>query len=1017
MQIGELREERVRTERARPLIEAAGVVDARQVAMGFGALLGLPIFAIAADRLLMHLRKAGRPGQAMLAFQEAVERMEASRGDASPLFVEPILGVMIELAGASSRGARMLSSDPALAVEFGARLNEPSGLEGDDPKMRPDPLGALVARAGADTERFDRLLRRYRNSQMLRIALRELRGEDVRSTAAELADLASGAMQAALDHHLPLVQAKLGAPDPPCEHVVIGMGKLGGRELNFSSDIDVIYLYEHDEGTAGEASMHQFHVKLFSRVTQSLSKITEHGFVFRVDLDLRPEGKTGPLANSLISAERYYETWGRTWERAAWIKARPIAGSLAMGAKIAGFIRPFVYRRSLDFKAIDELGQMKAKIDSARKRAALKKINAGLDLKLGRGGIREIEFFAQAHQLLRGGRDQRLRETNTLEALQSLEAAGWVNAKTRETLSDAYLLFRKVEHRLQIAEEQQTHTIPERPEVHASLARSLGYADAESFLASVGAHMDEVHAIFEALLGSDQEEEVPASIELLLDTEAEESERLEVVLEAGAREPYASLAHLEASARQKGPFHPHATLSQQKVGQLFLAECLESPSVDRALRHLPDLIKRLSLHRSYLELLGRPSVRRGVARVLGASDLLARILVSSPALLTEVLVAKELPSLTGLRIEVADEIEFALAELRTIKQKEVLRTAMADLAGVLEVSAVGERLSALADALIEASLQLALREMTERFGAPADPAAKMVVIAGGSLGARELGYRTDVDLAVVYEGQGETVGARRKPVSCTEFFTRVVQRLLAFLSMRMPQGDLYPVDMRLRPSGAQGALVTSLAKFERYHEGGAQLWERQALVRFRSCAGDPELRARVDAALHAAVYDASPVQDVAAKIHQMRQRMEKERSVAVRSRAKEARLVDLKFGTGGLVEVEFLVQYLLIRNGAAHPQIRTTSTLKALAALGQQGILTLEQARWLSRGYQLLRGVLNWLRIAHDEPLDHLDIRPERLRGLALAVGYAGQDAQKHLSDELEQAMAVHHEIYVAKLV
>ena len=919
-------------------LEVADVAEREDVVDALESMLRIPIVRLAGRRIVTHLARAGSPRRAAMCLAQSVEALEGTRGDASPLFVESILEVLIRLSGSSARAARLLSADPTLAIELGS-LNPKTVADG-----RIDFHGGvqkIVRAAEGHTEAFDRMIRRYRHRQLLRLALLELREADVRDTAAALSDLASAMLDGALQHHSALLSAQVGAPEPPCEVVVIGMGKLGGRELNFSSDIDVIYFYEHDHGQAGELSQHEYHVRLFERVTASVSRITEHGLVFRVDLDLRPEGRQGALANSLASAERYYETWGRNWERAAWVRARPVAGDPELGHKVLKTLRPFVYRRSFDFKAIEDILHMKSQIDAELIRKGGARLRGGLDLKLGKGGIREIEFFVQAMQLLHGGRDPHLRSTNTLDALQALEAAGRITRRSRTILGDAYMFLRKVEHRIQLVEEQQTHSLPTDPEAAQHLARSLRLSSPAALRSALDAHMKAAHALFSGLLGQAEEDEpLPADLACVADALRPDEERLEALARLGAVDPVAALANLETVERfPASPLHPRADRVRRGVGVQLLRACIESPDVDRALTHLPDLLKAVIGHGTYLQQLEDPTRRRGVGRLLGASTLLARILVNHPALLPEVMLAAHLPTPEALEHSLAervascgDDVELALGTLRNVKHEEILRTAVSELGGDMDGEVVNHRLSRLAEMLVSAALRLALEEQTERFGKPEDPDAALVVLAGGTLGALEMGYRSDVDLSVVYRGQGATRGGVRESVTLLEFYTRVVQRLMAFLTIRMPQGDLYPVDMRLRPSGRQGALVASVSNFRAYHARAARLWERQALLRTRTIAGDPSMRKEVEAAIAAAAYEAPVPADAAFQIHSMRERMAKERS-EIRNRRSDERPLDLKLGPGGLVELEFLVQQLLIRHGRDNPNIRSTSTRDALRGM------------------------------------------------------------------------------------
>ena len=909
---------------------------------------------------------------------------------------------LVDLAGASEWAAKVLAVQPELALAL-ARC--PATAEGRAPQPRSRDYLALVTasveEAGDDTERFEALLRDLRTQENLRIGLRELRGANLRDTSAELASLASAALQGALDHHVPQLVARHGPLDPPCRHLVVGLGKLGGGELNLSSDIDLLYVYETDEARAGELSSHQFHVKLFERVTHSLSRLTDRGRVFRVDIDLRPEGRTGPLCNSLAGLERYYETWGRTWERAAWIKARPVAGDETLFEELQRFTRPFVFRRSRDLRAVEEILDMKRQIDAARPRARLGR--AVTDLKLGRGGIREIEFFVQGHQLLFGGRNPRLRGANTLEALRALEASGTLPARDAERLATAYLFLRRVEHRVQLLDDRQTHSLP-GGEVGAELARTLGFATLEALEAALREHMDAVHARFRGLLGSvDDDAPVSADVIRLLDPEADDEARRGILERLGSEAPHAALSKLAATRRiPRSPLHPAAPVRAARVGQLLLEECLASPDLDRALSHLPELLRALVLHEAYLQPLEQPALRRGLARLLGASDLLARILVSSPGFIPAVLFGGALPPPETLdpdrfRPRDNDELEQCLVELRLLKQREVLRVAVAELAGAIDYPMVQARLTHLAETIVAAAYRLALEEAYRRYGRPEDPDAALVLLGGGSLGAMELGYRSDVDVSALYVGSGSTTGGERAPVSVTELYTRVVQRLLSFLTLRMPQGELYPVDLRLRPSGSQGALITSLANFERYHrEGRAHLWERQALVRTRVIAGDPGPVARATATLLEATYDVPFPKRGWSEIEAMRGRLE-----ASSSKRRNRGVFHLKHGEGGLIEVEFLVQGLMLARGDA--ACAHANTRRALERAAEAGALSAAEATALAEAHQRHRRTLDWLRVIHDEPLDVIDLGRRSLRPLALALGYQGDDAEARFGAQLER--------------
>ena len=923
----------------------------------------------------------------------------------------------VDLAGSSDWAARLLAARPQWLSGI---CRGAAALEGRPPAPAAQRYGVeaskIVRHADGNTELFETELRRFRTQEALRIALRELRGADVRSTAAELAEFASVALQAALDHHYPKLVESVGPLSPPCRHLVVGLGKLGGRELNFSSDIDVLYLYEHDEGGTEHLSNHQFFVRLFERVTNSLSRLTEHGRVFRVDIDLRPEGRTGALCNSLASLERYYETWGRTWERAVWIKARPVAGDLDLFTELAQFIRPFVYRSTRDLAAVEGVLEMKGQIDAQRRRARLN--TGGFDLKLGKGGIREIEFFAQGQQLLFGGRDPRLRCAGTLAALHALEVAGRINPRHREMLANAYVFLRRVEHRVQLAEDRQTHKLPAGPAL-SELARSLACGSSRELRSVLESHAEGVHTLFVGLMGAvDDEPPTPKAVEQLLDATTAADAQLQVLAELGSRSPHSARANLAAAVRiPRSPFHPAAPERMARLGRQLLADCLRSPDVDRALKHLPDLLRAVLYHGAYLEQLNRADLRRGVARVLGSSDLLARILVSNPPLLSGVLFAGRLPGPEALAESVAecielDEPERTLVKLRVLKQEEILRVAMGELAGAVTPAETQLRLTHLAERILEGTFRLALLEAEQRYGPPQDPGAALVLLAGGTLGARELGYRSDVDLSALYVGEGETKGGERSPVAISELYTRVIQRMLSFLTLRMPQGDLYPVDMRLRPSGSQGALVTSLENFRKYHSSGrARLWERQALVRTRVLFGPSALRERVEQAVGVAAYGHRYGQEDGCEIDAMRNRLARERG-----RRPGAGSLDLKFGPGGLVELEFLVQHYLLLHVPSHSDLKHPNTRTALERLGAIGVIDSGTARRLRRADERLRRTLNWMRVIHDEMLNRVNLGEEQIRPLALALGYEGPEAQGLLLRDLDADRNVVRSSYLSGL-
>jgi glutamate-ammonia-ligase adenylyltransferase len=912
-----------------------------------------------------------------------------------------LLEALVVLAGASRMIPALLARDPRLL----RRAARSPFLE--RPREEAD-LRRLLARAarrlgGEDVAGFHRLLRGLRAREVVRISLRDLRRARVREVTGELSALACACLDAAIRFHDRRLRARHGAPaglaerPPGAGFCALAMGKLGARELNFSSDVDLVYVYERDGETAGEKPVTHFayYAKLAELVTEAIAKPTEDGFVFRVDLNLRPDGQNGPLVNSVRAAELYYQSFGRSWERNALVKARPCAGDLAVGDELLHHLDPFIWRRSLDLGVVEEIQAMKARID-ARAGGEGKD-----DLKLGKGGIREAEFFVSALQLLHGGRDETraLRERAVLPALDRLLFAGVVPAKDRDELADAYLFLRRAEHRLQMLDGAQTHRLPP-PGERRWLARSMGYADEEAFEAALAAHRERVTRLFGGLLGTSRGA-VPLDPELALlaDPQVERARRAEIATRRGLVDPDRVLAAVDAMARRRTPFSP---LGDPAAAVALLSDALGTPDPDQAISHLSDFALALRSPEPYFRMLAE---HRRVARLLlslfGTSDFLSKRFLRHPELIDlllredQVLLQKDRETFRremDERLGEADPslapddlLERRLGELRRYKNEEVLRIAIHDIAGTIDLAAVAGQLTDLAEASLERCLALAEAEAAAKGVAPP---GRLCVIGMGKLGGRELGYHSDLDLIFLYPGSGATAGHERYP--------RLAQRLMSFLQMPLREGRLYQIDTRLRPSGNQGALVIGTEAFTRYHtgEGGAagqvrsQLWERQALLRARHVAGDAAIFEGIhERVLVPVVYGRREDRAaLAAEIRRMRERMETEVG------RESSRGKNPKAGHGGLVDVEFAAQFLQLAHGHDHPEVRIGSTPVALRRLRQAALLREPDFEALAAGYDFLRRVELRLRIVHDFAIDHLPEEGPALRQLARRLGYAGPD-------------------------
>jgi glutamate-ammonia-ligase adenylyltransferase len=953
------------------------------------------------ERILALARLAPSPDLALAG----VERYVDSAGAPPPQ--ADLLEALALLGGASRLAAGLFAREPVLL----RRVARSRFLSRPRPELQ---LLRLLHRAARrldpeDVDGLNRLLRRARAREVVRISLRDLERARVGEVTGELSSLATAALDVAIRFHDRRLRARHGPPaglearEPGAGFCVLAMGKLGARELNFSSDIDLVYVYGPDGETGGVKPVTHFayYARLAELVTESIAKATEDGFVFRVDLNLRPDGRNGPIVNSVRAAELYYQSFGRTWERNALVKARPAAGDLSVGEELLRLLEPFVWRRSLDQDVVAEIQAMKARID-ARAGAEGKD-----DLKLGKGGIREVEFFVSALQLLYAPRSRsvELRQRAVLPALDRLLYAGALPAGVRDDLADAYLFLRRAEHRVQMVDGRQTHRLPAGEE-RLWLARAMGYSRLDRFEAALAGHREKVAALFAGLLGS----EAPAApldpeLALLADQQVETGRRAEIAVRRGFANADQALAGLEALARRRTPF---SRGGDPAAAVALLADVLATPDPDQALSHLADFAAALRTPEPYFRLLGE---QRRVARLLlllfGTSDFLSRRFLRHPELIDALLredtvalvkgteafrreIEERLGSVDG-SAGLDDRLERQLGELRRYKDEEVLRVAIHDIAGAIDLQGVTSQLTDLAGCCLESSLALAEEEARQKGKLPP---GRLCVIGMGKLGGRELGYHSDLDLIFLYPGEEDpgVPGAGQSGIHQT--YVRLAQRFMAFLRMPLREGFLYKIDTRLRPSGNQGALVTSVQGFTRYHaaSGGAQvrsqLWERQALLRARLVAGDAHLWKDVhEKVILPAAY--GPVADraaMAAEVRRMRERMEAEIG------KESTRGKNPKTGRGGLVDVEFAVQFLQLAHGHLAPSIRTTSTLAALRRLREAGLLGDVHHQALARGYEFLRRLELRLHIVHDYAIEYLPEGGRDLWQLGRRLGYFGED-------------------------
>ena len=866
-------------------------------------------------------------------------------------------------------------------------------------------------------------LRQHKQREYLRIGARDLQPSvTLEETVRELSALAEASLQAAYRFCRTEAEKDYGSllsPDEKSQNrfAILGMGKLGGGELNFSSDIDVIFLYEHDEsetsgGRKGKTTPREFFTSIGKKIIHAMGHVTEDGFVFRIDLRLRPMGTSGPLVQSLGSAMIYYESWGQCWERAAMIKARPVAGERELGAQFVKEIKPFIYRRYLDYTTVDELRHMKLRVENELLTADGKERN----IKLGYGGIREIEFFTQAMQLVNGGYEPRVRDPNTLRALAQLATYKFISAQDRDRLSDAYRFLRQVEHKVQIVQEAHAHSIPEGEDEERALARRLGYRgtnkknERDLFWRDHHTHTIAVRIIFDRLFYGAQKDittEGASDVGSIWNDLDRRDLIVKELEKAGVADPPKAYENLLAvrDGEVYAPPSPKRLKVMRTLGPALIAEITKSSAPDQALLNLAKFSHRIGGRTGFLTLLAEnPATMRLLITLFAESQFLTDLFLNRPELI-DTLIRVDLTRVRKSRDEMLAELEAALKEntdleaklnaLRRYKTEEFIRIGLHDLGGATELEGVLRQLSNLAGACLEGALKLTLDELARKFG-PIHRSS-FAVLGMGKMGGRELDYNSDLDLVFIYNAHEDAQSSRgiQGKLAAHEFYVRVGQKLITYLSAPTEEGIAYKIDMQLRPSGKSGPLVCSLDAFREYHKTSSLLWERQALIKARFVAGDPGLGKRIEGITENFAYGQGLTPEGIGEIHHLRMRMERELSGEDETR------FNLKKGRGGLVDIEFLTQMLQLAHGFRHPELRRRETLRALRALHDKKILRKNDYKQLADGYLFLRTLDHRLRLERDQSIDAFEGEPGRLAGIAQALGYGGKSVSKGAGQKL----------------
>ena len=863
---------------------------------------------------------------------------------------------------------------------------------------------AIQKTTGADTDQAKKILIDFKCREIIRIAWRDLTGKaELTETLSDLSELASACVNQALDVLYGKLCITHGTPmdqhGHPQQMVILGMGKLGAKELNFSSDIDLIFVYPKEGNTFLDGRINTSNLDFFTRLCKQFLKFfaSDSGqHFYRVDIRLRPFGDSGPLVMSADAFEEYFQTQGREWERYAMIKAAPVAGDLAAGRLLLHNLNGFIYRRYFDYGSFDSFRDMKQRITLQVKNARLKN-----NIKLGAGGIREIEFFGQLFQLIRGGVEPSLQAPGILQVLHLLAGHDCINAATRDDLIQSYRFLRTVENRLQEYQDLQTHDIPDHPDQRMILALSTGFDDFGAFKEKLNQVMACVHGHFSQLLVTDADD--------VRDSAARELKEMwlnindpqfsqEAIEVAGFEDPGRVLSVLRSLAGHPNTLRltPAGRKKLARLVPVLLRKAGQAKDSEAVLVRLVDLIITIERRTTYLSLLIENFQALDTLITLAEkSPWIITFLASHPVLLDELMHPASLyalPKKAALEKEMAVRMakidphdqEYLLEELNIFRQVNTLRVAAADVSGNYPLMKVSDHLTYIAETVLTRILQIAWHIVSTRYGVPTHLTGNGIdycgfaIVAYGKVGGLEMGYKSDLDLVFLYHGEhGDTQGGERS-IETVRFYGNLGQRIIHALTMHTPAGTLYGADMRLRPGGDAGMIVSHIEAFEEYMENQAWTWEHQALIRARPITGDRSLMDRFDEIRQKILCRSRPTEELKQAVREMRKRM---RSQKLKS---DTGMFDLKQGSGGIVDIEFLVQYLTLRHGADHPDVTVwTDNVRLLEGLSCEGLISAEESGTLQKAYITLRQVVHRLTL-QEKPLQ---VSADRFKELTDAVG------------------------------
>lgn len=1002
----------------------AGFRDAERAVQNLEGLTDPSVYGQLPDGFLQALTDAPDPDLALNNFDRVARAMVRREDFARHLDANAELCRMLVYAlGGSSFMADVFVRD---SETFFWLTENPNRIAEASDKARL--LADFDREVEAKDTRDDKLnvVRRAARRELLRIGVGDLAGHRaIQYVAADLSILADVCLQKLVDILLPDLQARYGMPrdvkGQPVDFAIIGLGKLGGMELNFSSDIDLMFAYSAGGNTDGARATtnQEFFTRLGEQIVRAATEVTYEGFLYRTDMRLRPDGAAGALVMPLSGYESYYMLRGELWERQMLIKARCCAGSSRLGNRFLDMVKPFVYPRHFDMSPATEINRIKGRIEEGIGRKGQRETH----LKLRSGGIRDIEFVVQCLQLLVGRVHENARSDNTLEAIRQLQGVSALSDEEADKLRNAYVFFRRLEHRLQMMHNRSDYSLPETEEEQRVMARTMDVASARAYRKTLDDHSKDVQEVYAGVFTEAQESE-GRSIGALVNMEVGDAEAIGLLKEIGFDRPTEAHRNLIYLAYGHVPriMGTQARQSFTELAPALMRALQDSPDPDQGLKNLESLVSAYGAGDMFFRILTvHDGFRKLVLSLCVGSQFLVQVITRNPGLL-DWLVRPEVlyfdpeaeilhlsPGTAALREQLRMQIERygdtpeLVGALNAVKNRELLRFGTRNLVDLTDTFETFEALTMLADAVVQVVYEVVYARLVAKRGVPRNPQGEevgFVVLGLGKMGGGELSFGSDLDIVFVYGEDGETDGAR--PQGNLQFFIDLSQQMIAMLGQNTPQGKLYPVDARLRPEGSGALLALSLEAYGKYLDTRASTWERLALSRSRVVAGDPAWGEKLMNLFEPFVVGTGFSDAEVATMLDIRKKMER------KDGPKTGKSLSIKTDPGGIVDIEFIAQILQLQHAKDHPALRSANTLDALWRLVGAGFLEAEDARDLQQAFVFLRTVEKVIRRQDEQARTRLPAEDRALTALARAMGYETAEAfGDALKKEMTQTRAI----------